>query len=550
MVGGVTLASLVVLVSPSIPLGIPGEWTWARRGFEGLDVPTCLLGLLLCAGYGGVVRWGEVSIRRRRGEPGSVEQQEWTALTGRAREQPVEFVPTWGSRLRSEFRIAGLCLLAFIWFFGLLCLQPDIPGLGRSPTILYYKRTEGYFWQAAFDAQNTQQFLRSYRDSIASGDDPDRYLHLGTHPPGLTLMYRGLLSLFEGSPELAGAVISLEPNSIREAFAALRQFPTPKGQLTLAEEATLWSATLLTLFAVAGACWPIYRLTARMSDAVTAWRAAALWPLVPSLLVFFPKSDLFCPVIATMSCWLWLDGWSRLRWGRCVLAGVGFFCGLMLTLALAPIALLLVVQTILERWTRRQEFSRRSPSSDVGCVLAAVAGFGIPLGTLAYWGQCNPLAIWMQNLENHGMFYDHNTRSYLGWLVVNLFEAAFALGLPIACLGLVGAAHVVQGHRSRHIAISQFLAWFGVWAILWLSGKNMGEAARLWIFIAPWPVMTAAMALSPKRDANEESSSLAVESSGLEGFNVWGVLLALQLLACVWTMSCLDGFHMRELMPP
>jgi len=93
-----------------------------------------------------------------------------------------------------------LCLLAFIWFFGLLCLQPDIPGLGRSPTILYYKRTEGYFWQAAFDAQNTQQFLRSYRDSIASGDDPDRYLHLGTHPPGLTLMYRGLLSLFEDRP--------------------------------------------------------------------------------------------------------------------------------------------------------------------------------------------------------------------------------------------------------------------------------------------------------------------------------------------------------------
>lgn len=515
-VGLLTLASLALLAWPAIPLGVPGEWTWARRGFNSLDVPSYLLGLLLCAGYAGAVRWGEVSIRGRRGDGG---------------------------------RLAGLCLLAFSWLFGLLCLQPDFQGIGRAPTVLYYKRTEGYFWQAAFDVQNTQRFLTGYRDSIATGDDPDRYLHLGTHPPGLTLMYRGLLSLFERSPELANAVISREPKSIEEAFTALRQFPTPRGTLTTAEEATLWTATLLTLVAVAGACWPIYRLTARMSDAVTAWRAAALWPLVPSLLVFFPKSDLLCPLIATTSCWLWLDGWSRLRWGRCVLAGVGFFCGLMLTLALAPIALLLVVQTILERWTKREEFGGRKAMSDVGCVLAAVIGFGIPLGGLAYWGACNQFAIWLQNLENHGMFYEHNTRSYLSWLVVNPVEAAFALGLPIACLCLVGAVNVVRGHRSQAIAFSQSMAWFSVWAFLWLSGKNMGEAARLWIFLAPWPVMTAALAMSPKHDLPVQPLPRQTVSPEWGNRTAWGLFLVMQLVACWWTVCCVDGFHFADLLP-
>ena len=547
VVGGLTLASLAVLFCPSIPLGIPGEWTWARRGFDGLDVPSCLLGLLLCAGYGGAVRWGEMSIRGRR-QGRSLDPQVLTALTGKS--PPLDLVRTWGSRLRSDLRLAGLGLLAFAWLLGLLCLQPDVQGLGRSPSVLFYKRTEGYFWQAAFDVQDTQQFLAGYRDSIATGDNPDRYLHLGTHPPGLTLMYRGLLSLFERSPRLAEEVISLEPNSIQAAFEIQRRFPTPQGMLTLAEEATLWTATLLTLLATAGACWPIYRLTARMSDAVTAWRAAALWPLVPSLLVFFPKSDLLCPVIATMSCWLWLDGWSRLRWGRCVMAGVGFFGGLMLTLALAPIALLLVVQTMLERWMRREEFQTRTAVSDVGCVLAAIAGFGIPLRALAYGGQCNPFAIWLQNLENHGMFYDHNTRSYLSWLMVNPLEAAFALGLPIASLCLMGAVGSIRGDRSRPIAISQFLAWSGVWAFLWLSGKNMGEAARLWIFLAPWPVMTAALGLSPKCLATADSSSLSDEFPSPDRSRVWAVLLALQLLACVWTMTCIDGFHIAELLPP
>ena len=298
-VGALTLVSLVVLAASSISLGIPGEWTWARRSFDEIDPIAVLVSLLLCAVYWASVRWLE----------------------------------------KSTPRPAFLCVLAFAWFLGLLFVQPDYQGLGRAPTVLFYKRTEGYFWQAAFDVQDSRRFLAGYRDTISTGDDPDRYLHLGTHPPGLTLLYRGLLTLFEGFPRLTDAVIALEPAAMQDAFAALRQFPTPKGQLTLAEEATLWTATLLTLFAVAGACWPIYRLTSRMSDPVTAWRAAALWPLVPSLLVFFPKSDLLCPVIATTSCWLWLDGWSRLRLGRCVLAGVGFFCGLMLTLALAPIAL-------------------------------------------------------------------------------------------------------------------------------------------------------------------------------------------------------------------
>ena len=30
------------------------------------------------------------------------------------------------------------------------------------------------------------------------------------------------------------------------------------------------------------------------------------------------------------------------------------------------------------------------------------------------------------------------------------------------------------------------------WLVLWLSGKNMGEAARLWLLFMPWPVWLAA----------------------------------------------------------
>lgn len=492
-----TLASLAILGCPAIPLGVPGEWTWARRALLEIDPLSLTLASLLGAGY-----W-------------------WAATRMLARAEAASRPSRWGP--------LGTTLLGLVWLGGMLLAFPEFHGIGRAPTILYYKRTEGYFWQAAFDVKDSRSFLAAYRDSISEGNDPDRYLHLGTHPPGLTLAYRGLLRGMEQCPRLAQAVMATEPPAVRETFDTLRSFPTPLGApLSPAAEATLWAAALLTLLAAATAAWSIYRLTERMSDRATACRAALFWPLVVSLLVFFPKSDLLCPAIATTSCWLWLDGWSRRSWGRCLLAGLGFFCGLMLTLALAPIALLLTLQTCFERWSRREEFGERTATTDIAAVALAVAGLVLPLVALSLWGNCNIAAIWIENLKNHAMFYDHNSRSFGLWLAVNPLEAAFALGSPLACLVVVGLFRSVGQRTVAPIAFSQSTAWLIVWAILWLSGKNMGEAARLWIFLAPWPVMTAALAVGVDRRSQR-------------------ITFGLQLVACIVTVAVVDGFHFAEL---
>lgn len=495
---GLSLVSLGILCWPAIPLGIPGEWTWARRALLEIDPTALVLAGILGAGY----CW--VAQRLIDREAATDRPSRWSPL--------------------------GPCLLALGWLGGMLLVFPEFHGIGRSPTVLYYKRTEGYFWQAAFEVHDTRSFLANYRASISQGSDPDRYLHLGTHPPGLTLAYRGLLGWMEQSPRFAQTVMASEPPAIGESLETLRQFPTPRGEtLSSAAEATLWAATLLTLLAAAGAAWPIYRLTERMCDRTTACRAALLWPLVPSLLVFFPKSDLLCPLIATTSCWLWLDGWSRGSWVRCLLAGVGFFVGLMLTLALAPVALLLTVQTCLERWSRREEFRERKVATDLLAVMLTVAGLVVPLVALSLWGRCNVVGIWIENLKNHAMFYDHNSRSFGLWLAVNPVEAALALGAPLAVLIVLGTSRCVAKRLSNPIAFSQSAAWFLVWAILWFSGKNMGEAARLWIFLAPWPVMTAASAIETDRTSQR-------------------VAFGLQLVACIVTVAIVDGFHFAELL--
>jgi hypothetical protein len=76
-----------------------------------------------------------------------------------------------------------------------------------------------------------------------------------------------------------------------------------------------------------------------------------------------------------------------------------------------------------------------------------------------------------------------------------------------------------------------------VLAILWLSGKNMGEAARLWILFLPWlllcvpPLETAAAGSAPKGRTNW----------------LWWAAAGLQAIACIAAATQIDGFGFSEL---
>jgi len=68
--------------------------------------------------------------------------------------------------------------------------------------------------------------------------------------------------------------------------------------------------------------------------------AAALWPLVPSLAVFLPKSDAIFPCLGTAFLALWLYGRDRRSPLMCIAAGLVMWLGMFLSLALLPVALL------------------------------------------------------------------------------------------------------------------------------------------------------------------------------------------------------------------
>src|SRR5690606_13753586 len=127
-----------------------------------------------------------------------------------------------------------------------------------------------------------------YEDLLAEGD----YLHIGTHPPGLTLGYYGLLKLCESYPALAAAALWTQPVSVGDSVATIRESPLAGGPpLSASDEACLWLALLITQLAADGTVLGIYGLAVRHVDRRAAWLTACLWPLVPAVAVFLPKSD-------------------------------------------------------------------------------------------------------------------------------------------------------------------------------------------------------------------------------------------------------------------
>lgn len=516
---------LGVLWWSDLPLGVPGEWTWARVRFAAEDIFGLLPAIVIAGLFLGFVWLGAERIER-------------TGPLGKR---------LWG---------CGLALVGSLWLLAAVGSVPGIAGTSRVPFVLYYPRTEGYFFQARYQVDDLSRFLSTYRESISDSDDPENYLHIGTHPPGLTAGYATLLSLVERHPGLISISEATQPAAVRKGFQVLQQNARLSGQdVRTTEIAVLWLATLITLFAAGGTSWPLFHLLEKSTSPRGAWCAAACWPLVPAVAIFLPKSDALFPILLVLIQWQWLESLERQSLLRGMVAGSFFSGGMLLSLAFAPLGVILALQWSLA-WATDAILPSPQPAGRCRLPWRPLVGAAIPLLILifvcAIFFQMNLLSIWMQNARNHAAFYSHHSRTYLMWLWVNPLELGMAVGLPLALCALASLPALLTDRQEnswdgeldphgtgqrrlpsiltlKHLPL---LAAFAVWGLLWVSGKNMGEAARLWLFLMPYVVWGAAVSFD--------------RLVRIPHWLPW--LWTLQLLVCLLTVCRIDGFHFDDLL--
>lgn len=497
-----SVISIAILWLTSIPLGVPGEWTWQRVAPE----PDTFWNL-----YGGAVAAALIIafvlfVRRR--------------LDGKA-------VSSW---MQNSY-LVGLVIVSFAWIWIVQEISPVQNRFGKSAFVLYYASSSGYFTRARYEQPSSSDLLAHYEELMSKGD----VLHTGTHPPGLFLVFHGLITVCERSSLLASFLDATQPESFREACDIIASFSTksqtPRPLLPL-DRHVLWLATLLVMLAASATVVPLYYLVRRHCSPVDAWSAAALWPAIPAVAVFVPKSDAMFPMIGVLFLFVWLAAWDRRSFVLALIAGLIAWCGLVCSLAFLPIFL---VAALISIGSMLVEVPRRFETPRLACIAFAGLGFGLPTLLIWFTSKANMITIWLHNYRNHANFYREYSRTYWQWLLVNPVELSFAAGWPVAILALLAVISLLRSTEGQSTQRRiDLLSITFVWGLLWLTGKNSGEAARLWLIFMPWLIWLASDQISAlvdrRTDIDHRQRSMLF-------------LLVAQFTVCLLTVSRLNGFH-------
>ncbi len=495
-----TFISCGVLLSPWPPLGVPGEWVWPRHAlpldiFEMLDR---IIWPLLCGSA--IVVYCTGSMR----------------LIGNA------------GIVRRGLLLFGLTGLSFLWLSAVRQAAPSPHRELRPTWILYDKYASGYFYNATFKVTSTKQMLSDYEARMAEGD----VLHEGTHPPGLLLLNRSLLKLTDAFPAVVEFSESLQNAETVRMFREVEAAGQMARPLSKSELAALHLSSILSALFVAMTVIPVFGLTQRITDSRIAWRAASLMITVPTIGVFVPRSDVLYACSGMILAWVVVcafltegRGW---RWILAVLAGVAL-CGCLL-ISLAHLPVLVMLAIFVCGFTIVDLRRRMLPILETTTITAL--SFFATCAVWQYMTQCSLLHVWQLNLGNHAAFYSQSPRSWSAWFAVNPIELAMAVGLPVAVISIVGIYQLVtvsKASRGRRFNNGQMftIACVLTWTLLWLSGKNMGEAARLWCFATPWFAIIAAQTRG---------------SDTAETNKTWLWLLIAQLIVATITVGRVSGF--------
>ena len=474
-------AWLLAFAAGHVEIGVPGEWVWKPHDIvAAIDVAIPIaVTVLLTIGYFAAVRRLSDSIDART-------SRVWFAL-------PV------------------LAASGFLILWAVQSCAPSPHRQMKPMWVLYHWGSSGYYDEAR-GLDSLDAYLTGFEDELNKGD----VLHKGTHPPGLVLANYGLLSLCRENPGLSNVVLATIPSSVAETF--LDEVPQLERPDQSGDLAALWLSVLLTQLAAALTVVPLYGLLRRRLDSPTSFFVASLWPFVPGVAIFLPKSDTIYPVLAATFLLLSLNAWDRGSLWRALLAGMVFWIGMMLSLAMIPIAVLAAIHALV-----RIRSNRPRPAGMTFAICGTLAGFAIATSAFYVVTDIPLWRTWVLNYHNHAGFYTQYKRTYGSWLLANPLELVLTVGAPLLTLAIAG---LVRSLRSRDVqTFATPLAVFATWLLLYLSGKNSGEAARLWILLTPVFLWAAGHMMDDARAQKR-----------------WWWIAAWQALVAILSVATVNGF--------
>ena len=343
-------------------------------------------------------------------------------------------------------RLLLLMLASFaLQVLGMLC-DPDgftrLQAIVLSPVATSYltdalKITDLGTWLAGFHAATLE-------------------LHSSTHPPGPILFYYGVRELVgETSAPIAGAL----------AIGAVSTCGIP---------VMWWFSRLWT------------------EQGVPRLLACALYALLPALAAFFPEFDQVYPLFAMLIVIGWVNALEGSR-GHAALFSAALFVATLFAWNLLAIGVFVALYSIYHVW--RQDCA--GPALHTLAKTAALGVVGVVVAYLLLWSMTgyNPLRSFVHALDEQAARALPD-RPWLSCIVFDLYDFLLGSGMLMAPLLYLFLRHAHS--RLGFDAAALALAWIGLATILLIdvSGLLRAETARVWLFLQPFVIVPAALALS------------------------------------------------------
>jgi methylthioxylose transferase len=366
----------------------------------------------------------------------------------------------------------------------------------------------GGYYAEAVHVSDMGAYLKGYAGMVPQlrVDDHMRG-HIADHPAGPVVFHWAVNRILDRwpaaarwfTPSSANEVVNLgsqgKPTTWRRIAMELA-----RGSLSDGEFAGIWASALLFRLGYWLALILVYLLVRDICSRETALLALALSALIPSLHLFSPYPDLLFPLFAVAGLYAWHRALRRGGVGWAALSGAIAVAGLLWSMSLLAGVALLGAYSLLVAW--RGVVEGRGGSGRGAWLRATFgwcAGFLIcsllPMLLFGY----DVWSVWRTCLSQHSTFAAHFPRSYWAWTLFNPVEFAVFAGLPAFLLLMVTAVTDFRRwcpERRRQALSSLPWALLVVLAALDFSGKNLGEVARLWMFLMPFAAAAGACALA------------------------------------------------------
>jgi hypothetical protein len=439
-------------------IGLIDEWTWPYYGEPVsivLALPAVFLGLLLIAAV-------VAGLRLR---------------TGKAWHEAV---------------VVAVCL---VLAFGVIVTMADAGPGGRSEALLANGMPWiGGYWSEATRVQEMGEYLRGYHAHIARLEVNDKVMgHISDHPPG-PVVFHWLVNRAMGPSDARGPAWPKEEAGPLESLLRRQgAVPTPANMAGL--DAVAW----LFLLGYALALLPVYLIGRELLSREAGLMALGLAAFIPSAHLFGPYPDQLFLLFAGWSFYAWVMAMRRRSMFWAAVSGGVLFIGFLWTMAHLMVLALIGVSGLFGLWSEAMERRGRPEARPwLKIILAWWAAFALGILVVRYALDCRIVEVWRVCMAKHATFATFFPRSRWGWTLFNPLEFALFIGMPAFLLAALAAGADARrwwGERRGSAPVMMVWAVPIVIAALNLSGKNLGETARLWLPLMPLACVGAAAAL-------------------------------------------------------